>query len=87
MIELGKGVGLRGAPVVTSKVMVRPPAAPNAPAFTVPVNVMEVAVNDVSPKEPELSEPELKVTLEIVTSKPLSWMTNVPVAENVPRRM
>lgn len=65
-IELGKGVGLRGAELATLNVMVRLPTWPNAPLLTVPVNVMELAVNEVSPKVPELSAPELNVTLLIV---------------------
>lgn len=69
MIELGSGVGLTAGPLATSNVTV-PPA--NEVPLTDPVNIMELAVNEVRPKLPEASDPELSVTLLTVLLKPLN---------------
>jgi hypothetical protein len=63
-------------------VIVAPPIPLN-PLLVLPVNVIELEVNEVSPKVPDWSAPEFKVTLLIVVEKPVRTITNVPEAELV----
>jgi hypothetical protein len=61
-----------------------PPTASNPLLLAVPVNVMELEVNEVSPKVPERRMfPGFGVTLSMVEVRPLIVMAKVPAAGSV----